>query len=242
MNSNEERYIRQIPLIGEDGQERLRQATVLIAGVGGLGSPVAMYLAVAGVGNLILVDGDVVEPSNLNRQVLHSDEDIGRLKVLSAEEKIQVLNPEVEMIAVEEMITSENAVRIGSDAQIIVDALDNFSGRFVLDTLSRKRGVPLVHGAVSGFHGQATTFVPGQTACMRCLYGSAPPQESTPVMGVTAGVIGLIQATEVIKYLTGKGDLLCNRLLIWDGLRSQTEELAISRDPACPACGEHTGE
>lgn len=229
------RYARQLPLIGTEGQERLRAATVLVAGAGGLGSPVLLYLAAAGVGRLVIADCDAVEETNLNRQVLHWERDIGRRKVRSAEEKLRAFNPEVEIVAVDERITGDNAGRIAAGARIIVDCLDNFAARFALNDAALEQGIPFVHGAIRGFYGQATTMVPGRTACMRCLYPTVPPEAAVPVIGTTAGVVGLVQANEVIRYLAGAGGLLCDRLFIWDGARSLAEEVLIARDPAC-AC------
>ncbi len=227
------RYARQLPLFGTEGQECLQAATVLVAGAGGLGSPVLLYLAAAGVGRLIIADCDAVEETNLNRQVLHWEQDIGRMKVRSSEEKLRAFNPAVEIITVDEQITERNAARIAADALIIVDCLDNFAARFALNDAALRKDIPFVHGAVRGFHGQVTTMVPGRTACMRCLYASAPPPAPVPVLGTTAGVVGMIQANEVIKYLVGTGGLLCDRLLIWDGARSLVEEVLIARDPRC---------
>jgi molybdopterin/thiamine biosynthesis adenylyltransferase len=235
------RHARQMPLIGTEGQERLQAATVLVAGAGGLGSPVLLYLAAAGVGRLIIADCDAVEETNLNRQVLHWERDVGRRKVRSAEEKLRAFDPAVEVVAVDERITEDNAGRIAADARIIIDCLDNFAARFALNDAALDRGIPFVHGAVRGFHGQVTTMVPGQTACMRCLYASVPPAAPVPVLGTTAGVVGMIQANEAIKYLAGTGGLLCDRLLIWDGARSLAEEMHIARDPGC-VCSADSGE
>lgn len=232
------RYIRQIPVIGEEGQERLARATVLIAGAGGLGSPAAMYLAAAGVGRLVVVDYDQVEESNLNRQVLHWAKDIGTRKVDSAREKLTALNPSITVSAVCERLDDKNIGKFVKEADLVIDALDNFSTRLIVNTAAFKEHIPFIHGAIRGFHGQATTMLSGKTACLQCLYGPAPPTEDqTPVLGVTAGVIALVQAGEAIKYLTGTGDLLANRLFIWDGLTSRSDEITIAPAPSCPLCG-----
>lgn len=235
MNSSN-RYIRQAAVIGEEGQERLARATVLIAGAGGLGSPAAMYLAAAGVGRLIVVDYDQVEESNLNRQVLHWEKDVGRNKVDSAREKLEALNPSVTVTAVHERLDEKNIPRLTGKADLVIDALDNFKTRFTVNAAAFEKNIPFVHGAICGFHGQATTMLSGQTACLQCLYGPAPPEERNPAIGVTAGIIAMVQAGEAIKFLTGTGELLTNRLFIWDGLTSSADEIAIAPAPSCPLC------
>jgi molybdopterin/thiamine biosynthesis adenylyltransferase len=237
-----ERYRRQIPCIGEAGQERLSEATVFIAGAGGLGSPVALYLAAAGVGTLRIADRDVVERTNLNRQILHWDGDLGRRKVDSARVKLEALNPEISVETAAETIRAENLASLASGADVIVDAVDNFSTRYLLNRFALRAGVPLVHGAIRGFDGQATTIIPGRTGCLRCVFPAPPPEETAPVIGVTAGIIGLIQANEVIKYLLGRGELLENRLLVWNGLSGTLEEIPVGPDPGCGECGATGGE
>jgi molybdopterin/thiamine biosynthesis adenylyltransferase len=232
-----DRYIRQIPVIGKDGQERLASATVLIAGAGGLGSPAAMYLAAAGIGKIVIIDFDRVEESNLNRQILHWANDIGAKKTDSAREKLEALNPSITVSAVCERIDEKNARNFVKEADVVIDALDNFKTRLLLNTAAFEEDIPFIHGAIRGFHGQATTMLSGQTACLQCLYGPAPPvEEHTPVLGVTAGIIAMVQAGEAIKYLAGTGDLLANRLFIWDGLSSRADEIAIAPAPSCPLC------
>lgn len=232
-----ERYKRQILLFGEEGQEKLKKANIVIAGAGGLGSPVSIYLAVAGVGTLTVVDRDVVDRSNLNRQILHRDIDIGRKKVESAQEKLEALNPDIRLNVIDTTIDESNCARLVGNADGIVDAMDNYPTRYLLNEVALSKNIPLFHGAIRGFHGQATTIVPGKTACLRCIFPCAPPQEVFPVVGATPGIIGTIQANEVIKYLVGIGDLLENRLLIWDGMTSRAEEISFSKNPACPTCG-----
>lgn len=232
-----EKYIRQIMLFGEEGQEKLRNAKVFVAGAGGLGSPVCTYLAVAGVGKIILADFDSVDLSNLNRQFLHHDKDIGREKIKSAEEKLLSLNPEIKVETIREKITDENADSIVPPCDLIIDALDNFDTRHVLNRLAVKRNIPLIHGAVSGYRGQVTTIIPGKTPCLFCIFPSSFKKEVFPVLGTTPGVIGSIQANEAIKYLTGQGKLLENRLLLWDGLSCSFSELNVNKIETCPVCG-----
>ncbi len=233
-----ERYDRQIMIegFGEEGQEKLKRAKVIIAGAGGLGSPVSLYLLAAGVGVMRIVDHDRVELSNLNRQVLHWDEDIGKSKIDSALEKLKRLNQGVKIEAIEEMITETNVLQLVADFDLIVDAMDNLPTRYVLNKAALERNIPFFHGAVYGFEGRAMTIIPGQTACLRCLYGGVVPGEKFPVVGVTPAVIGCIQATEVIKYIVGIGELLTNRLLIYDGLNLKFTELKVKKDPNCEHC------
>jgi molybdopterin/thiamine biosynthesis adenylyltransferase len=233
-----QRYQRQMLIFGEEGQERLKQARVFIAGAGGLGSPVATYLAVAGVGTITLVDHDTVELSNLNRQILHWDSDVGRAKTESAAEKLRAINPDIAIRAFDGTIDVKNVDVSTEDSDVIVDAMDNYPTRYLLNRAAIRHRIPFIHGAIRGFDGQAMTVLPGRTACLRCVFPSAPPAEQFPVIGVTAGTIGLIQATEVIKYLLGTGELLENRLLIWDGLRSTLEKIDVQRNPGCPDCGK----
>ena len=233
------RYDRQIMItgFGEKGQEKLKQAKVVIAGSGGLGSAVSIYLAVAGLGTMRIVDHDRVELSNLNRQVLHWDSDQGRKKIDSAAEKLSLLNPGVKIEPVEEMINEANISRLVAGFDLVVDAMDNLPARYLLNKAAIANHIPLVHGAVYGIEGRAMTIIPGETAYLRCIYLGLVPQEKCPVIGVTAGVIGCIQATEVIKYIAGVGQLLTNRLLVFDGLNMKYMELVVKREPNCEHCG-----
>ncbi|OPY38459.1 MAG: putative adenylyltransferase [Methanoregula sp. PtaU1.Bin051] len=231
-----ERYQRQILLFLEEGQERLKQSEIFIAGAGGLGCPVAIYLAVAGIGKITIVDRDIVEQSNLNRQILHYDRDIGREKSSSIAEKLTEINPDTEVNAITAAIGEKNVSKLVGNADGIVDALDNFPARYILNRAALEKKIPLFHGAIQGFFGQATTIIPDKTPCLACIFPKAPPEEVSPVVGTTPGVIGAIQATEVIKYLVKDGDLLANRLFIWDGKASRAEEMAVERNPACPVC------
>jgi molybdopterin/thiamine biosynthesis adenylyltransferase len=232
-----ERYKRQMMLFGEDGQERLKKAHIFIAGAGGLGSPVSIYLAVAGVGTITIVDMDVVDQTNLNRQILHFDRDIGRKKTASAEEKLQELNPDITVNAIDVKIDELNAAKLVGRADGIVDAMDNYPTRYLLNDVAIAKQIPFFHGGIRGFYGQATTIIPGTTPCLKCIFPKAPPKEVFPVVGVTPGFIGMVQANEVLKCLLGIGELLTNRLFIWDGMQAQAEEICVERNPACEACG-----
>ncbi|WP_340820629.1 HesA/MoeB/ThiF family protein [Methanolobus sp. WCC4] len=232
-----ERYSRQIMLFGEDGQKRLKDATVFIAGAGGLGCPVALYLAAAGVGNLRIADRDTVERTNLNRQVLHWETDIGREKVLSVEEKLRDINPHINIDTFHITIDDSNVMELVGDADIIVDAMDNYPVRYLLNKVAYEKGLPLIHGAIRGFDGQAMTIVPGKSACFNCVFPSPPPVEVFPVVGVTPGIIAMVQVNEAIKCLLRKGDLLTDRLMIWNGLCSEMEYMRVSKRCDCKICG-----
>jgi adenylyltransferase/sulfurtransferase len=232
-----ERYKRQIMLFGDEGQELLKKAHIFVAGAGGLGSPVSLYLAVAGIGTLTVVDRDEVDQSNLNRQILHYDCDIGRKKTASAEEKLHAINPDIRIRIIDTTIEEENVEGLVGKADGIVDAVDNYITRYLLNDIAIKKKIPLFHGAVCGFYGQATTIIPGQTACLACIFPKAPPKEVLPDIGVTPGIIGTVQATEVLKYLLKRGDLLKNRLFIWDGMQARAEEISMERNPGCAVCG-----
>ena len=235
-----ERYDRQIMIrgFGQEGQEKLKQAKVFIAGAGGLGAASATYLTAAGVGVLRVVDHDRVELSNLNRQVLHWQGDIGKRKASSAAEKLGKLNQEVKIEAIEERITEANISQLVAGFDLIVDAMDNLPTRYLLNKVALEKNIPLFHGAVYGFEGRAMTIIPGETACLRCVYRGVIPEEKFPVIGVTPAVIGCVQAAEVIKYIVGIGQLLTNRLLIYDGLNMKFTEFRLKKDPNCPHCGQ----
>lgn len=233
------RYDRQIMMkgIGKDGQEKLKKARVFVAGAGGLGSPISIYLAVAGVGTIRLADHDTIELSNLNRQILHGDGDLGKRKVDSATRKLQNMNKDITVEAVAEMITEENVSRLVGDCDLIVDATDNLPTRYVLNRAAIEKNIPFFHGAVYGFEGRATTIIPGKTACLWCIYQGRITEGKFPVIGVAPAVIGCLQATEVIKYITGIGELLTDQLLIYDGLNLEFTKLEVKRDPHCQHCG-----
>ena len=241
MLSQEElnRYDRQllIPEIGREGQERLKKAKVFVAGAGGLGSPVLIYLAVAGIGHIRIADHSVVDPTNLNRQILHWSKDIGRLKVDSAREKLSEINPDVKVEIINKTINEKNISSMTDGFEAIVDAMDNFPARYILNRAAVERKIPFFHGAVRGFEGRAMTVIPGKTACLRCMHHSSPPAEQSPVLGATPGVVASIQVTEVIKYFTGMGELLTNRLLIYDGISMTFGEFQLKRNPECDHCG-----
>jgi adenylyltransferase/sulfurtransferase len=234
-----DRYQRQIMMegFGETGQEKLKQAKVFIAGVGGLGSPISLYLAVAGVGQIRIVDRDVIELSNLNRQILHWDKDVARRKAESAGEKLRQMNSDIKIEIVAESITEDKVLELVGDCQLIVDAMDNFPTRYLLNKAALSKNIPFFHGSVYGLDGMVSTVIPGETACFRCMFPEPAATTTSPVVGVTPGIIGCIQATEVLKHILGIGELLKNRLLIWDGLTTKFEELTVTRDPHCRDCG-----
>ena len=181
-----------------------------------------------------------VDQTNLNRQILHFDRDIGKKKGVSAEEKLQALNPDITVNAIDVKIDASNAVKLVGKADGIVDAMDNFPTRYLLNEVAIAKEIPFFHGGIRGFYGQATTIIPGTTPCLKCIFPKAPPKEVFPVVGVTPGIIGTIQANEVIKYLLGSGELLTNRLFIWDGMQSHAEDLCVERNSACEACSGMT--
>jgi molybdopterin/thiamine biosynthesis adenylyltransferase/rhodanese-related sulfurtransferase len=242
-----DRYSRHLllPEVGERGQERLLKSRVLLLGAGGLGAPAAMYLAAAGVGTIGLVDADVVDESNLQRQIIHSKSRVGMAKVDSAEAFITDLNPDVKVVKYKERLDSSNVDRIFADWDVIVDGCDNFPTRYLVNDASLKHKIPVVHGSIFRFDGQVTTFVPWQGPCYRCLYPEPPPAHLAPscaeagVLGILPGVVGTLQATEAIKVLLGKGDLLNGRLLQYDSLGMTFRNFKLRRNKACPACGEH---
>ena len=240
------RYSRHILLqeVGVEGQERIRQGKVLIVGLGGLGSPVALYLAAAGVGTIGLVDGDAVDLSNLQRQVIHSTPDVGRLKVESAREKLLRLNPGVQVQVHADFLSAENALELIRPYDFIVDGTDNFPVKFLINDACVMAGKPFSHGGILRFEGQTFTHLPG-TACYRCLYGAPPPPGEVPacsqagVLGAIAGMLGTIQAAETLKFLTGVGELLTNQLLTFDAKTMDFQKIQIPRNHHCPLCGEH---
>jgi sulfur-carrier protein adenylyltransferase/sulfurtransferase len=239
-----QRYSRHflLPEIGEEGQTKLLDAKVLLLGAGGLGSPTALYLAAAGVGTLGIVDDDVVDVSNLQRQVIHTTDRVGVPKVDSAEESIHALNPDVEVRKYQTRLDSSNIMDIIADYDIVVDGVDNFPTRYLLNDASVRLKIPVVSAAILGFEGQLSVFAPYEGPCYRCLFRQPPPAELAPscgangVLGVLPGTMGLLQATEVIKLITGQGDPLIGRLLIYDALGATTTELKVRRDPECPIC------
>lgn len=241
------RYARHIilPGIGADGQRRLLDARVLVIGAGGLGSPVAMYLAAAGVGTLGVLDFDRVDESNLQRQILHDTSDVGRPKVESAVSRLRAINPGIEVVPYDTLLSSANAFDVLRGWDVVVDGTDNFPVRYLVNDATQMLGIPLVYGSIHQFDGQATVFLPGDSApCYRCLFPEPPPPGVVPscaeggVFGVLPGIVGSIQATEAIKLLTGLGDTLAGRLLIFDALRMDFTEVRVRRDSSCPVCGD----
>jgi len=234
-----QRYNRQLilPGWGEETQLRLRRAVVFIAGAGGLGSPVAQYLAAAGVGTLRICDSGRVELSNLNRQLLHSDRDLKRPKVRSAVRTVRRVNPHVRVVPLQAVIDEGSIEELVGDAELILDCLDNFPTRQILNALSVRRGLPMVHAGVTGYCGQITFLHPPATACLACIVPQSPPQELFPILGATAGLLGCLEALEALKYLTGSGPLLVGRMLFCDGEAMQFQDVAVQKDPNCPVCG-----
>ena len=247
--SNEEifRYSRHLilPDVGLEGQKKLKRARVLLVGVGGLGSPAALYLSAAGVGTLGLVDFDVVDATNLQRQILHGTSAIGRRKLDSARDRIEDLNPNVKVEAHETPLTSRNALEIISTYDIVVDGTDNFQTRYLVNDACVLLGKPNVYGSIYRFEGQASVFATGDAPCYRCLFREPPPPGLVPscaeggVLGVLPGIIGTIQSTEALKLILGIGETLAGRLLLVDALRMRFRTLNLRKDPACPACGTH---
>ena len=242
------RYSRHllIPEVGEEGQLKLLDSKVLLVGAGGLGSPASLYLAAAGVGRIGIVDADVVDESNLQRQIVHSTESLGEPKVESAKRAIEALNPDVEVVPYEERLTSENIERILADGwDVIVDGADNFPTRYLVNDASVWHDIPVVHGSIYRFEGQVTVFKPQVGPCYRCLFPTPPPPELAPscaeggVLGVLPGVIGSLQASEALKLALGIGEPLIGRLLLFDALSAEFNEVTLRRDPDCPVCGDH---
>jgi molybdopterin/thiamine biosynthesis adenylyltransferase len=249
MNFTEEqivRYSRHILLqdVGVEGQEKINAGKVLIVGAGGLGAPVAFYLAAAGVGTVGIIDGDVVDLSNLQRQIIHFTADVDKPKVISAKEKINQSNPDVNVVAYRELFTSENAFDLIGDYDFIVDGTDNFPVKFLINDACVLAGKPFSHGGILRFEGQTLTHVPG-SACYRCLFNSPPPPNAVPtcsqagVLGAIAGMLGTIQAAETLKYFTGVGELLTNRLLTFNAKNMDFRKITTRRTGSCPVCGEH---
>jgi len=244
------RYQRHLllPEVGESGQQRLLDAKVLLLGAGGLGSPAALYLAAAGVGTLGIIDMDVVDESNLQRQILHNIERVGERKVDSAKKTLTALNPDVDVATYDVRLGADNVLDIIDGYDVIVDGTDNFPTRYLVNDASLLKRIPVVHGSIFRFEGQATVFDPYNGPCYRCLIPEPPPAELAPscaeagVLGVLPGIIGSIQAMEAIKMLLGLGDPLVGRLLAYDALEESFRTFKVRRDPECPACGPNAGE
>lgn len=241
------RYSRHMLLkeVGGKGQKKLMDGRVLIIGVGGLGSPAALYLAAAGVGSIGIADADTVDISNLHRQVIHTTKDIGRLKIASAQEKMEAMNPDVTVTSYQTLVSATNIMDLITEYDFVIDATDNFESKFLINDACLFAGKPFSHAGVLQFAGQTMTVKPGESACYRCIFHSPPPRDSVPtcaeagVIGVLPGVIGAIQATEAIKYLTGIGDLLTGRMLMYDVQEMFFRNVPIRKNPHCPICGEN---
>jgi len=241
------RYSRHIllPEVGGKGQKKIAKARILIVGAGGLGAPAAYYLAAAGVGTLGLIDSDTVDLSNLQRQIIHHTPDVGRPKVLSAKEKVQALNPDVNVTMYEERFVARNALELVSAYDVVIDGVDNFAAKFLINDACYFADKPLVHGGILRFDGRVTTIIPRKSACYRCVFKQPPPPglvascQEAGVIGALAGVVGTIQATEALKLVLGIGRPLTDRLLDYDARRTAFREIKIKRNPNCPLCGKH---
>jgi thiazole biosynthesis adenylyltransferase ThiF len=241
------RYSRHIILkeVGGKGQQKLFDGKVLIIGAGGLGAPIALYLAAAGVGTIGIADADEVDLSNLQRQVIHFTPDVGKAKVESACEKMQAINPDVKVNTYRQWVTAENIAELIADYDFVIDGTDNFAAKFLINDACVLAGKPYSHGGILAFDGQTMTVKPGESACYRCVFPEPPPKDAIPtcsqagVIGVLPGVLGTIQATEAIKFLLGKGELLTSRLLTYSALRMKFREIPIKKRATCPICGEH---
>ena len=239
------RYARHtmLPEVGEEGQVKLLKSKMLLLGAGGLGSPSGLYLAAAGVGTMGIIDDDTVDSSNLQRQILHATDRVGMPKVESAAKAINGLNPDVKVVPMKTRLTSENVLDIIKDYDVIVDGVDNFPTRYLLNDAALKLGKPVVHASIYRFEGQVTCFIPDAGPCYRCLYPEPPPADMAPscqeagVLGVLPGVIGVLQATEAIKIVLGVGKTLAGRLLMYDAMATKFREMKLRRDPNCPTCG-----
>ena len=250
MSFSEEQIIRYsrhilLPEVGGKGQKKIAQAKVFIVGAGGLGSPVALYLAAAGVGTIGLIDCDVVDRSNLQRQVLHHTPDVGRSKVRSAQEKIHLLNPHVHVETYEDRFNAQNALDFITPYDVVIDGVDNFPAKFLINDACYFADKPLVHGGILRFEGRVFSIVPKQSACYRCIFKEPPPPGLVPscqeagIIGVVAGIIGTIQATEALKLILGIGHPLTNRILDFDARNTAFREIRTKRNPKCALCGDH---
>lgn len=242
-----ERYSRHIILkdVGVEGQFKILQAKVLIIGAGGLGAPAALYLGAAGVGTIGIVDNDVVDLTNLQRQVIHTTPDLNTPKVLSAKKTLNAMNPDVNVITYQMFVTSENIMDVIKEYDFVIDGTDNFPAKFLINDACVMAQKPFSHGGILRFDGQMLTVIPGESACYRCVFLKPPPPDAVPscsqagVLGVVAGVLGTLQATEALKFILGKGDLLTNRLLAFNALDMEFRKITLKKNKSCPVCGEN---
>ena len=232
------RYRRQIAVVGEEGQEKIGRTRLLIAGAGGLGSTAALFAAMAGFGTIRIIDPDCIEETNLNRQMLYRETDIGRPKADTAAKALRAINSSIDVEPVTAAIGTTPARDYIRDIDVVIDGLDNYPARFLLADAAWKCRIPFIHGAVEGFYGQVCTIIPKISPCLRCIVPNLPPVRETPVIGVTTGVIGCVQVTEAIKLATGSGVPLSDCLWLWDGLRHKPDRLRIERIPTCHVCGK----
>ncbi len=240
-----ERYDRQIRIseIGFEKQLKLKNSRVLVAGVGGLGGVAVLYLTAAGVGSIRIVDEGILELNNLNRQIIYSEKDVGRLKVEAAAERLKSLNPDIVVEPIPHKITLENVDELLNNVDLVIDGLDNFKTRFIINDKCVERGIPFIHGAVYSLEGRLMTIIPGETPCLRCLIPSPPPEyDIIPVIGPVPGIIGCLEALEAIKIITGIGKPLTNRILIFDGFNLDFTYLPITKSPRCPVCSKLSQE
>jgi len=233
-----ERYQRQIAVVGEDGQDKIGRTRLLIAGAGGLGSTAALFAAMTGFGTIRIIDPDRIEETNLNRQLLYREADIGRPKADTAAKALLAMNSSIDVEPVMAAIGTAPARDLIRGIDVIIDGLDNYPARFLLADAAWKCGVPFIHGAVEGFYGQVCTIIPKTSSCLRCIVPNPPPVRETPIIGVTTGIIGCIQVTEAIKLATGTGLPINDHLWLWDGIRQKSDRLKIERIPTCPVCGK----
>lgn len=240
-DGNYERYERQLMVIGVNGQERLFQSRVAVVGAGGLGSPVILYLAAAGIGKIIVIDSDIVSLTDLNRQILYTEADLGRKKVEVVCKRIKGFNSSIDIECIDMEFDIDNGERIIKDVDIVVDAVDNWETRYAINQLCVSLRKPFVHAGVLEWYGQVTTIVPGRTPCLQCIVPKAIPKRKIPTIGVTPGVLGVLEASEVIKYLLGVGSILLGKLLIVDLLSNEFRVIEIKRNPSCPICKDVKG-
>ncbi|MEM0491934.1 MAG: HesA/MoeB/ThiF family protein [Acidilobaceae archaeon] len=232
-----ERYDRQIRLFGIEGQVRLKKSKVLIAGIGGLGCPAALYLVAAGIGEVIIVDSETVELSNLNRQILHWTSDIGRPKVDSAVEKLRILNPDVRIVGIKRVIDEELLESLVPNVDIVIDGLDSWKIRFILNRICVRYKKPLIHAGIHGMYGQLLVVIPGITPCLQCIIPREPPEiKPFPVLGATPGILAMMQVVEAIKLITKIGEPAINKIIVYDGYTMTFREVPVKRNPNCPVC------